>query len=82
MAERLHYETRAGHVSEADTFTQLLEFLRLAEECAYTLGHLADLNSDHAKGTGWRAIGEMFKMTQINVTNLATKSIRIKAGLN
>ena len=78
---RLTYETRAGYVSESDTYAQLMEHLRMAEEACYTLGHLAKMQSDDLKGQGWLAIGEMFKLSQVNVTNLATGSMRKKAGL-
>ena len=77
---RLPYETRAGSISEADTFAQLMEHLRMAEEACYTLGHLAKMQSDDLKGQGWLAIGEMFKLSQINVTNIATGSMRKKGG--
>ena len=77
---RLPYETRAGYLSEADTFSQLLEHLRMAEEACYTLGHLAKMQGDDLKGQGWLAIGEMYKLSQTNVTNLATKSLRSQAG--
>lgn len=73
---RLTYETRAGVVSEADTFAQLLEHLRLAEEGAYMLGHLYKAQGDDMRGQGFLAIGEMFKLTQINVTKLATANTR------
>lgn len=77
---RLPYETRAGQVSEADTFSQLLEHLRLAEECAYIIGHLRKMQDDKFAGQGWLAVGEMLKMTQTNVTNFATKGLRSSAG--
>ena len=78
---RLPYETRAGYVSESDTYAQLMEHLRMAEEACYTLGHLAKMQSDDLKGQGWLAVGEMFKLSQVNVTNLATGSMRKLAGL-
>jgi hypothetical protein len=77
---RLPYETIAGQASEADTFAQLLEYLRLAEEAAYLLGHLRRAQDDKLLGQGWLAIGEMLKMTQTNVTRLATKKLRDSAG--
>lgn len=67
-------------ITEADLFTRLLERLRLLEEGSYILGHFYKANDDWEKGQGFLAIGEMFKMTQINVTNLATKSIRAEGG--
>ncbi len=69
---RLPYETVAGNVSEADTFAQLLEYLRLAQEACYTIGHLKKSNDDEVTGQGFIAIGEMLKLTQRNVTKLAT----------
>jgi predicted nucleotide-binding protein (sugar kinase/HSP70/actin superfamily) len=77
---RLPYETIGGQVSEADTFSQLIEHLRLAEEAAYTIGHLRKMQDDNLTGQGWLAVGEMLKMTQINVTNFATRSMRVQAG--
>lgn len=73
MTTRLPYETTAGQISEADTFAQLLEYLRLAEEAAYTIGHLRKANDDETCGQGFLAIGEMLKMTQVNVTKFVTK---------
>ena len=66
--------------TEADIFSRLLERLRLIEEGCYVLGHFYKANDDWEKGQGFLAVGEMFKMTQINVTNLATKSIRAEGG--
>ena len=77
---RLPYETRGGYVSEADTFSQLLEHLRLAEEGCYLLGHLRKAQDDKLLGQGWLAIGEMLKMTQTNITNLATRKLRSSVG--
>ncbi len=68
--------------TEADIFTHLLEQLRLAEEASYTLGHFYKAQDDFEHGQGFLAVGEMFKMTQTNVINIATKSMRAKAGFN
>ncbi len=82
MKNRLPYETKAGYVSEADTLAQLLEYLRLAEEAAYTIGHLRKAQDDNLVGQGWLAIGEMLKATQLGVTKLATKPMRSRVGFN
>lgn len=66
--------------TEADIFTRVLENLRMAEEAAYILGHFYKANDDFAHGQGFLAVGEMLKMTQINVTNLATRSLRQAGG--
>lgn len=68
--------------TEADIFSHLLEQLRLAEEASYTLGHFYKAQDDFEHGQGFLAVGEMFKMSQTNVINIATKSMRIKAGFN
>ena len=68
------------HPSEAEVFTHMLEQIRLAEEAAYILGHYYKAQDDFEKGQGFLAVGEMFKMTQINVTNLATKRLRQAGG--
>lgn len=80
MANRLPYETKGGNLSSADTFSQLIEYLRLAEEACYTLGHYYKSVDDWHKGQGFLAIGEMLRMTSTNVTNLATKAIRTQVG--
>ena len=77
---RLTYETKGGNISSADTYSQLIEYLRMAEEACYILGHFYKSQDDWAKGQGFLAIGEMMKMTGVNVTNLATKSIRTQVG--
>ena len=76
----MRYETRSGQVSEADTFSVLLEHLRLAEEACYTIGHLNKTCGQDLKGQGFLAVGEMLKMTCISITNLATKSMRSQSG--
>ena len=68
--------------TEADIFSHLLEQLRLAEEASYTLGHFYKAQDDFEHGQGFLAVGEMFKMSQTNVINIATKSMRAKAGFN
>ncbi len=77
---RLEYETRGGNVSEADTFAQLLEYLRLAEEACYVIGHLRKANDDSLTGQGWLGVGEMLKLTQVNVTKLAVASGKLLTG--
>ena len=66
--------------TEAEILTRLLERLRMLEEGAYILGHYYKSQDDFEKGQGLLAVGEMMRMTQINVTNLATKGLRQKAG--
>lgn len=67
--------------TDADLFTRLLERLRLAEEASYAIGHFYKANDDFEYGQGFLAVGEMLKMTQTNVTNIATRKMRQQAGL-
>ena len=68
--------------TEAEVFTHLVEQLRLSEEAAYIIGHYykAQDTSDFDLGQGFLAVGEMLRMTQLNVMNIATKSLRDAAG--
>ena len=74
MSNRLPYETKAGALSESDTFAQLLEYLRMCQECCYSLGHLRKANDDEVTGQGFIAAGELFKKMQYTITKLATGS--------
>jgi hypothetical protein len=72
MANRLRYETTGGHVSESATFAQLTEYLRLAEEACYTIGHLNKANDDAVRGEGFLRTGKMLAKVREQVTMLAT----------
>lgn len=65
------YETKAGQADEAMTFTRLLEHLRLASECCYTLGHLRKANGDELIGSGFLGIGQLLEKTCDSVVKLA-----------
>lgn len=66
--------------TESEVFSSLLTRLRMAEEAAYTIGHLYKAQDDLAYGQGFLAVGEMLKMTQLNVTNIATRALRQQGG--
>lgn len=72
---RLPYETVGGNLSEAVTFSQLIEHMRLAAEAAYILGHFKKANNDELIGTGFLGIGQLLEKTCVQVTQLATKGI-------
>ena len=76
MTNRLHLETQGGNLSEAVTFSQLIEHLRLAAEAAYVLGHHKKANDDELIGTGFLGVGQLLEKTVDQVTKLATKGIR------
>lgn len=80
MTNRLPYETKAGAFSEAETFAQLLEYLRMAEECCYSIGHFRKAQDDEVLGSGWLGVGEMLKVVGTQVTSLATKRIHKSVG--
>lgn len=70
---RLRYETEGGNLSEAVTYSQLVEHLRLAAEASYALGHYKKANDDELIGQGFLAIGQLLERTVVQITQLATK---------
>lgn len=57
--------------TRGETFSKLIEYIRLAEEAAATLGHLTR-DEDALQAKGWLGVSEMFHNTAIQVTKLAT----------
>lgn len=78
MPIRLPYETKAGHFSETETYLQLIEHLRLAQEAAAAIGHHSKANDDWTRGQGFLAVSEMLAKVCDTVTHLATSA---KGGL-
>lgn len=72
MSDYSRYETSGGQASEAMTYSRLVEHLRLASECCYTLGHLRKANGDDLIGTGFLGIGQLLEKMVDRVTDLAT----------
>lgn len=58
--------------TQGETFSKLMEHLRLAQEDAAMLAHLANANDDRLKAMGWLAVSEQLKKAQHGVTQLAT----------
>lgn len=60
--------------SHGETYMQLMEHLRLAQEASATLSHLAN-TEDGAKAKAlsksWLVVSELFKHVQLKVTELA-----------
>jgi hypothetical protein len=58
-----------------ETFSKLLEHIRLAEENAAMMAHLIRAQSrgakDNALANGWLSISELFRRMSIKVTELA-----------
>jgi predicted XRE-type DNA-binding protein len=62
--------------SKGETFAQLIEHLRLAQEAAAMLGHLSQAHGDRRTGLGWLTVSEGLKVMQANVTELAKKGLQ------
>lgn len=67
--------------TKGEILARISERLKKAEDISYTIGHLYKEQGDFAFGQGFLAIGEMFRMTNINVVNLATGKLRKDANL-
>ena len=76
MAIRLPYETKAGGLSEAETYAQLIEHLRLAQEGAAIIGHYRGEQGDEGNKNRWLILSETLGRTVDTVTLLATRGIR------
>lgn len=74
------YETKGGVPSIADTYAKVMDLFRQLEEQCYMLGHLHKANDNELVGQGFLAVGEMMKMSQVNVINLATGKLRRQGG--
>ena len=57
--------------TRGETYVQLIEHLRLAQEGCATLAHLDRANGDVALANGWLTLSELFKRAQHNVIELA-----------
>lgn len=60
-----------GVPTQGEVFSQLLEYMRKAQEASATLSHLAGLNDDKRVAMGWFAISENFKHQIKVVTQIA-----------
>ena len=71
------YETKAGYVTEAEVYTQMMEHLRKAQECAATISHLTGLNSAKTATTrGWLVVSEQLKAMQRAITAIAVGKLQ------
>lgn len=71
MINRLPYETKAGNFSEGETYAQLMEYIRLAAEACYSLGHYSKANDDWTRGQGFLAVGQLLEKVNLEITKLA-----------
>jgi hypothetical protein len=68
------FETEGGTVSRGITYSKLLDHLREAEDCAYTLAHLHNTegnDKDKLLANAWLLVGELFKQHRAKITQLA-----------
>lgn len=71
MSRRLKYETKGGYFDEKATLEDIAEFITLAAEACYAVGHHRKENGDMLNGQGFLAIGQLMEMTKININDLA-----------
>lgn len=57
--------------TQGETFAELIEYLRKAQESSAVLSHLAQANDDKFIGLGWLSVCEGLKRMQHLVTQLA-----------
>jgi hypothetical protein len=60
MTNRLPYQTTGGAFSASITFSQLIEFIRLAQEDCRALADWAKVYESRPKAKAWTAIAENF----------------------
>lgn len=68
------YETVAGYVTRAESYSKLMELLREAEDTCYVISHLHN-TEDSKRGallaTGWRAVGQLLAKTRATIIEFA-----------
>jgi hypothetical protein len=62
--------------TQGEAYSKLMEYLRLAQEEAATLAHLANANDDRKLALSWLAVSENFKKMQHSITTLATRGLQ------
>lgn len=80
MTNRLPYETIGGNLSPTDTFKQLIEYLRLAEEDARELMKLCKIRHENRKADAWLGTANNFQRIQTVVSALANSKTRSSLG--
>lgn len=76
MSTRLPYETKGGNFSPGETHAQLSEYLKLAAECCYALGHYDKANDDNTRGDNFIKVGQKLEEMQRLVLMLSTIGAR------
>ena len=62
--------------TKGETYAQLIEHLRYAQEASAILAHLAYGNDERNLGGSWLQVEELLKKMQHSVTELAMKGLQ------
>ena len=65
-----------GVPTKGETYAQLIEHLRLAQEASAILAHLAYGNDERRLGGSWLQVEELLKKMQSHITSLAMKGLQ------
>jgi hypothetical protein len=72
------FETEGGVVTRGMTYAKMLDHLREARDCAYTLAHLHQTEGnemDTLLAHGWRGVGEMLALIEAKITDMAMRKM-------
>lgn len=62
--------------TQGESFSKLIEYIRLAQEEASILAHLANANDSRYLARSWLQVSENFKKMQHQLTALATGKLQ------
>lgn len=66
------YETKGGAFSEGEAFAKGVEYLRLATEQFYAIGHYNNGHNNTVRGDGFVQVGHLLERVRVNITKFAT----------
>ena len=75
---RLPYETKGGDFLEDMAFAQLMEYLRLAAETAYAIGHHNNSHNKTVRGDGFVRVGLLLEKMRDSTTHFANSVGRMQ----
>ena len=62
--------------TKGESYSKLYEYLRLAQEEAAMLSHLAYANQDQQVGMAWLQVEELLKKMLVQITSLAMRGMQ------
>jgi hypothetical protein len=80
MTNRLDYQTLGGDLSPKITFSQLIEFCRLAQEDFRALADWAKLHENKVKAKAWLTNADDFEKIIAVLTGLAKGKTKTSVG--